>query len=406
MADLATTGAADASGFADGEVREVVVEDELLLCLATGIGIKLLRVFVRAESDEADRLGFAANKQGGTMGAGENASFARDRADGIKATAVEALAIVQNEAANGFLLDVVEGVLDDELGDFLRAEFLDEFHADFVLNGFARAFTGELAGRQQGRDETVASEGLGFLEDFVGNDVQRDLALGLAGFGGEFLLRGDQRLTAFLAELERGIKVSLGDFLGCAFEHHDVLFVADIDEVEVAFSAFVVIGVGDELAIDASDANRAQRTAPRNVADHQRCRCADDAENVRIVLAVRAEQDGLDLDFVIPALGEERANRAVGETAGEDFLFCGTTFALEVAAGKLSSSSSLLAVIDGQREEVLSVLRLGGGDSGDDDDRFAELNGDGTVGLLGQLAGFDGDLFIADLGGYFFGHIC
>jgi hypothetical protein len=32
------------------------------------------------------------------------------------------------------------------------------------------------------------------------------------------------------------------------------------------------------------------------------------------------------------------------------------------------------------------------------------LHGYGTVGLLRELAGFNEDLFIADLGGYFFCH--
>ena len=56
-------------------------------------------------------------------------------------------------------------------------------------------------------------------------------------------------------------------------------------------------------------------------------------------------------------------------------------------------------------EELLSFLGLGGGDGGDDDDRLAHLHGDGAVGLLGELAGFNGDLFVAHLGIYFFWHV-
>ena len=112
------------------------------------------------------------------------------------------------------------------------------------------------------------------------------------------------RLAAFLAEFQRGVEVGLGDFLGRAFIHHDVVFVADIDEVEVALGHFGVRRVGDELARDAADAHRAERAGPRNVADHQRGARADDAQNVRIVLAVGAQHDGLHLHFVIPALRE------------------------------------------------------------------------------------------------------
>jgi hypothetical protein len=116
---------------------------------------------------------------------------------------------------------------------------------------------------------------------------------------------------------------------------------------------------------------------------------ADDAEDVGIVFAVGAEHNGLHLDFVVPTLGEERTDRAIGEAAGEDFLFGRTAFALEVTAGELSGSGGLLAVIDGEREEILTFLGLGRGHGGHDDDSFAELNGYGAVGLLGELAGFN-----------------
>ena len=50
----------------------------------------------------------------------------------------------------------------------------------------------------------------------------------------KFLLRGDRRLNGFLTELKRGVEIGLGDFLGRAFEHDHVGFVADIDQVQVA----------------------------------------------------------------------------------------------------------------------------------------------------------------------------
>ena len=81
-----------------------------------------------------------------------------------------------------------------------------------------RGFAGEFAGREQRGNKAVAGEFLGFLQNFVGNNVERDLALLLAGVGGEFLLRGDDGWQAFLAELERGVEVGFGDFLGRTFD--------------------------------------------------------------------------------------------------------------------------------------------------------------------------------------------
>ena len=76
MADFAPTRTADAAGFADGEIREVVVQDEFLLAAAAGVGIKFLRVVTGAQRGQRDRLGFAAAEQRRTMGARQNADFA------------------------------------------------------------------------------------------------------------------------------------------------------------------------------------------------------------------------------------------------------------------------------------------------------------------------------------------
>ena len=95
-------------------------------------------------------------------------------------------------------MDVIERVVDDKFGDFFSTEFLDELHTDFILNRFARGFTIQLARGEQRRNKTIASELLGFLQDFVGDDVQRDRALLLASFGGKFVLSGDQRTNALL----------------------------------------------------------------------------------------------------------------------------------------------------------------------------------------------------------------
>ena len=173
VADFAPARTADAAGFADGEIREVVMEDEFLFVLAAGVGIKFLRVVAGAERGERDGLGFAAGEKRRAVRARQNAHFAGNRADRVKVAAVEALAAVQNQTADGFLLDVIKGVVDDEVGDFFRAEFLDELRADFVLNRLAGVFAGEFAGREQRGHKTVAGERLGFRQNFVGNDVER-----------------------------------------------------------------------------------------------------------------------------------------------------------------------------------------------------------------------------------------
>ena len=213
------------------------------------------------------------------------------------------------------------------------------------------------------------------------------------------------RLAGFLGEPQGGDEVLLGDFVAGAFIHDDVGLVADVDEVEVGAALLFVRGVHDELAFDPADAHGAERSGPGDVGDGQRRGGAEDGQDVGLVLAVGREQEGLDLDLVVPALGEQGADGAVGEAAGEDFLLGGTALALEVASRETAGGGRLLAVVDRQREEILAGLRLGGGDRGGEDDRLAQLDGDGAVGLLGKAAGFDGDLLTTERNGDFMGHV-
>ena len=110
--------------------------------LAAGVGIKFLRVVAGAERGERDGLRFAAGEQRRTVRARENAHFAGDRTDLVKIAAVEALAAFEDQFADGFLLDVIKRVVDDEWRDFFRAEFLNELGADFVLEWPCRRFRG------------------------------------------------------------------------------------------------------------------------------------------------------------------------------------------------------------------------------------------------------------------------
>ncbi len=185
-------------------------------------------------------------------------------------------------------------------------------------------------------------------------------------------------------------------FVGSAFDHDDLVFAADVDVVEVAFLAFGVGGVDDELSVNAADADSAHGFGKGDVGDDEGGGCAVDAEDVRIVFAVCREEDGDDLGVIEVTLREHGAKGAVRHAAGEDFLFGGTSFAFEVAAGEHARSCRFFLVFDGEREECLSVLDFGGADGGDEDDGVSATYGDGSVGKACHFAGFNGDGVCAD----------
>ena len=117
VADFAAVRAADAAGFTDGEGREVVVQDEALAGLAAGVGVEVLGFVGGRERGEGEGLGFAAGEEGGAVGAREQADFAAERADGRRGRGRRSgLLLVEDGDAEGFLLEVVEGLADLEVG--------------------------------------------------------------------------------------------------------------------------------------------------------------------------------------------------------------------------------------------------------------------------------------------------
>ncbi len=115
-----------------------------------------------------------------------------------------------------------------------------------------------------------------------------------------------------------------------------------------------------------------------------------------------------DLDFVLEALDEQRADRTVDQAGNQGFLFRRTTFALEEAARDLARGVGLLDVVDGQGEEVLAGLGFLGEHGGGQDDGFAHGGQNGAVSLTGDATGFEDQRLAAPLDrlAHDFEHIC
>ena len=313
----------------------------------------------------------------------------------METASVAAFLAIEDADAEGFFLQVVEGLTDGEWGRF--GEFRLDRGFDFATQGADCFGPGDFARRVvEGGLDAVAGHGVGDLKHAVVHRKRRIFALRLGRFGRQVTLHGDELADRFLREIEGGFEVGLGQFVAGAFDHDDFVLFADVNEVEVALFALGVGRVDDEFAVDAADADGADRAVKRDVRDGQRGGGAVDAEHVGVVLAVGAEHDGDDLRLEEVVLREKRAERTVGHPRGEDFLFARATFALEVAAGELAGRGRLFFVVDGQREEVLAFAQLGHGDGGDEDDGVAGAHGDGAVGEFGDFAGFEGDLVLAD----------
>ena len=87
--------------------------------------------------------------------------------------------------------------------------------------------------------------------------------------------------------------------------------------------------------------------------------------------------------------GEEWADRAIDLTAGKYFALAGASFALDKSARNAAASIGVLAIVNGKREKIDSLARLGTDDRAEDD-RIAVLHRHGAAGELGVSPGFDG----------------
>ena len=145
--------------------------------------------------------------------------------------------------------------------------------------------------------------------------------------------------------------------------------------------------VGDELVVDERDAHAADRAVPRDVGDGEGGAGAVDHRDVGIVDQVGRHELADDLDLIEEALGEERAAGTVAEAGDQDLALGGTAFALEVATGETAGRGVLVAVVAGEREEILAGAHGLRGAGGDEDVGLADVDVDGAARELGDGTG-------------------
>ena len=200
------------------------------------------------------------------MGARQESDLAGEGAQFVEAASVHAFAVFQHEAAGGRLLRLVKQLADGRAGGGLFSELLRQFFGQFLLERRAGVLAIRFADDLDGLFEAVSQDLRGGGVKAFGGRRGREFPFGFAGFLDQLLLGRDDGKTGFLAGPQGGVEVLFADFIGRAFEHHHVGFVADVDEVQVAGLHFRVGGVGDELSVHPSDARGAERAGPGNVA--------------------------------------------------------------------------------------------------------------------------------------------
>ena len=157
--------------------------------------------------------------------------------------------------------------------------------------------------------------------------------------------------------------------------------------------------IGDELAVDQADADGADRTARTG------CRRGRARRRRRSWPARRDRSPGSPemtrqitwTSLRKPSGKSGRIGRSI-RRRGQGLLLDRRALALEVAAGDPAAGVGTLAILDGQREEVLAPpWRSWRRRTVASTMRAAEADDDGAVGLLGDLAGLDGEGVAVDV---------
>ena len=192
-----------------------------------------------------------------------------------------------------------------------------------------------------------------------------------------------------VAAKDPNTKYALGSVLNHVLLHQTVIGLETIEQMALANDEPDII-----IGCTGGGSNFAGLVMPylgRKIKGQCRAR-ANDRQRAGIPNGIGRQDHGDHLGFMAEAFREQRADRTIDQPAGEDFLFRGTPFALDVSARNSARGVRVFAVIDCEWEKACADLRLGRHAGGDQHHRITGTNHYRSVSLFGHLACFQGNL--------------
>src|SRR6202041_2198540 len=281
-----------------------------------------------------------------TVSAGQHARLASDFADLVESARIRTAFTREHIVAEDEFAQALERA-GGEL--FLLEVFRRQHRVNFGLDGIYAAVAFGL-GVFRGVGGVAQFLAILLLHLFVERFVKRRRREGNflhLYFVVQFANGGDNLADFRVREFQRVGDGVFRDFQSARFHHDDGLIGAGHDDIHGARLLFGDGGIHDELAFEHSDAYGGDRRGKWNLRNVQRGGSGGDADNVRIIFAVRGEHHGNDLRLVGPTFREQRPQRAVNQPRGENFLFRGAAFALEESSGNFAGRVCILAVVHG-----------------------------------------------------------
>lgn len=272
VSDFAAARPGDPAHFADAEVRKVVVQIEALLGDAGLAGeiVVLLRVFFVAEGGEHQRLGFTAREERAAVNHRQDTDLRRKRTDFGNRTAVRPELLGENHIAGYGADEVIEplGSLQRELIVVHIGEVGAQRLAGVVAQRIHRIHTVLFA--RDGADpfDAVGAEGFERLFERFRNRVELVLLLRAARLLRQLDLRFALFADRHVGGVHRLLHLLFADELGFTFDHDDLAGTAGVDELQFTLFHLGTGRIDDVLAVDETDADRADRPLERQVGEH------------------------------------------------------------------------------------------------------------------------------------------
>src|SRR5690606_1294885 len=353
VTDLAALGRAEAAGFAGGEGRHVVVQHEAIAVFAHD-GIDDLLVLLGAQRGDDQRLGFAAREQGAAVSARQHAQADADGAHGTRVAAVDAGFAAQDAGAHDTAFQVEQDVVHGHgirllfaLGLGMGGQRFLDLRVDGADLFGAGLFFADLVGLGQA---VLGGGGDGGQQSFI-DGSGLPVPFGLAGLFHQFVDGIDGGLHLLVGVDHAAQHDFFRQLLGFGFHHQHGGFGAGHDQVQVRGFQLRGRRVQHVLAVHIADAGGAHGTVERNARDGQGGGGAQHGGDVGIDLGIDRDRMDDDLDFVVKAFREQRAQRTVDQAGDQDLALGLLAFALEEAAGDLAGRIGLFDVIYGQGKE-------------------------------------------------------
>ncbi len=397
VADLAALGAAHAAHLAGGKGRHVVVQHEAVFVLA-GQGVDALGIAFGAQSGHDERLGFTAGEQRRAVGARQHAVADFDGAHGAGVTAIDARLAGQDLAADNTGLDVEQHALDLDAVERHTGLLQVGHHHGVGLAAGVRAalLVADLVGGAQ----LLFGQSGDLGDQFFVLGRRMPVPDRLARVTNEFMDGIDRDVALLVAEHDRTQHDFFRQLLSLGLHHQHGRFGAGHDQIQLTTLASGLARVQHVLTVDVADASGADGPSKRNAGDGQRGARRDQRGDVGVHLRVQRNGVNHHVHLVEKALGEQWADGAVDQAAGQGFVLARLGLALEETTGDLAGGIGLLDVIDGQRKEVLAGLGALGRHDGRQHDGVVNVDQHGAGGLASDLAGFHDDGLVAPLEGF------